>query len=299
MSRRATGIALAFATSCISGVSIWVNSHAVTRFGDATVYTTAKNALAGLILISLALFPSHRSVDPTEARMPRRRWPLLLVIATIGGSVPFVLFFEGLARAEATQAAFIQKTLVVWVALIVIPLRRERIGPAHLAAIAFVIAGQVALAGSAGTVAFGTGEAMILAATLLWAVEVVVAKRLLDSVAIRTLAVARMGLGSILLVCWVAISGRGGELVHLTANEWSWAILTGVLLSAYVATWYGALSRAQAVDVTAVLVFGAAVTAVLSRAADGVAFDGLGVVLVCIGAALAAIAGRRTSLRTA
>ena len=29
-------------------------------------------------------------------------------VAVIGGSVPFVLFFEGLARAEATQAAFIQ-----------------------------------------------------------------------------------------------------------------------------------------------------------------------------------------------
>ena len=111
MSRRATGIALAFVTACISGVSIWVNSHAVTRFGDATVYTTAKNAVAGLVLLSLALLSCYPPREPRALPTRRRQWPALLAIAVIGGSVPFVLFFEGLARAEATQAAFIQKTL--------------------------------------------------------------------------------------------------------------------------------------------------------------------------------------------
>jgi drug/metabolite transporter (DMT)-like permease len=135
--------------------------------------------------------------------------------------------------------------------------------------------------------------------TLLWAVEVVLAKRLLESIPVRTLAAARMALGTVVLICWVAISGRGGELLHLTANEWTWAILTGLLLSAYVATWYGALARAQAVDVTAVLVFGAVVTAVVARAADGIAFDASGAILVTIGAALAAVAGLQQRIRSA
>ena len=59
----------------------------------------------------------------------------------IGGSVPFVLFFEGLARAEATQAAFIQKTLVIWVALLAVPLLRERFRTPHALAIVLLIAG--------------------------------------------------------------------------------------------------------------------------------------------------------------
>ena len=298
MSRRAAGIALAFVTACISGVAIWVNSHAVTRFGDATVYTTAKNAVAGLVLLAFALPLAQRSPAPRMSA-PKRRWPALLAIALIGGSIPFVLFFEGLARAEATQAAFIQKTLVVWVALLAVPLRGERLGIAHVLAIAFVIAGQVALAGDAGTVVFGTGEAMILAATLLWAVEVIVAKRLLDDTSFGTLAVARMGLGTIVLLAWVAASGRGDELMHLTAQQWGWALLTGLLLSGYVATWYAALARAQAVDVTAVLVFGAVITAVLAHAADGATFDVTGVVLVTLGALLAALASRSPRLRTA
>jgi drug/metabolite transporter (DMT)-like permease len=299
MSRRATGIALAFVTACVSGVSVWVNSHAVTRFGDATVYTTAKNAVAGLVLLSLALPVLLPPREPRALPVRRRQWFGLLAIAAIGGSIPFVLFFEGLARADATQAAFIHKTLVVWVALLAVPLLSERLGPLHYAAIALVIAGQAVLAGDAGTVAFGAGEAMILAATLLWAVEVILAKRLLDTIAVRTLALARMGVGTLILVCWIVLSGRASDLVNLTADQWGWAALTGLLLSAYVATWYGALARAQAVDVTAVLVFGAVVTAVIARATDGVSFDGLGVVLVSIGAVLAALAGRRSRIRPA
>jgi drug/metabolite transporter (DMT)-like permease len=299
MSRRAMGIALAFVTACVSGVSIWVNSHGVTRFSDATVYTTAKNAVAGLFLLTLALALASGQRTSKAAPARPRRFAALLAIATIGGSVPFVLFFEGLSRAEATQASFIQKTLVVWVALIAVPLRREQLGPAHLAAIAFVIVGQAVLAGDAGAVVFGTGEAMILAATLLWAVEVILAKQLLDAIPVRTLALARMGLGTLILVFWLVVSGRSGDLVHLTADQWGWALLTGAFLSAYVATWYGALARAQAVDVTAVLVFGAVVTAVLSRAADGIAFDITGAALISIGASLAALAAWRPRLRTA
>ena len=124
----------------------------------------------------------------------------LLAVATIGGSVPFVLFFEGLARAEAPQAAFIHKTLVVWVALLAVPLLHERIGVPHVAAIALLVAGQAWLVGEVGTVTFGAGEAMILGATVLWACEVILVKRLLVAVSPRALAAARMGFGTVLLV---------------------------------------------------------------------------------------------------
>ena len=77
-------------------------------------------------------------------------------VAVVGGSVPFVLFFEGLARAEATQAAFIQKTLVVWVALLAVPLLHERLGLARTSPRSRCsLAGQAWLAGDAGTVASG------------------------------------------------------------------------------------------------------------------------------------------------
>ena len=218
----------------------------------------------------------------------QRHWLALALLACIGGSIPFVLFFEGLARATATQAAFIQKTLVVWVALLAVPLL-------HGAARAAARRGDRGCSwparrgslGEPGVVTFGVGEAMILAATLLWAVEVVLVKRFLAPLEPRTLAAARMALGAVVLAAWVAVSGRTGDLLGLDASQWGWALLTGALLTAYVATWYAALARAQAVDVTAVLVFGVVVTAALAGVYDGAPIDAVGVVLITLGALLA------------
>ena len=292
LSRRGVGIALAFATSVVSGVAVYVNAHGVSRFDDATVYTTAKNAVAGILLLFLAL-PVVRARKRSERRATKRQLLGVVTLAAIGGSVPFVLFFEGLSRATATQAAFIHKTLVIWVALLAVPLLREKLGPPHVLAIALVVGGQAWLAGGPGTVAFGSGEAMVLAATLLWAVEVIVVKRLVTDLEPRMLAAGRMALGATLLVIWVALSGRASDIASLDAHQWGWALLTGLLLTAYVVTWYEALARAQAVDVTAVLVFGAVVTALLAGAADGVPLDAFGLALVTAGVALAAVASGR------
>jgi drug/metabolite transporter (DMT)-like permease len=298
MRTRTIGIGLAFMTALVSGVSIWVNSHAVKHFGDATVYTTAKNGVAGLLLLALVVsFPGRaRETRVTRPATPGH-WLALLAVAVIGGSVPFVLFFEGLARAQATQASFIQKTMIVWVALLAVPLLRERFRWPHALAICLLIAGQAWIAGSAGRVVFGSGEAMILAATLLWAAEVVLVKRLLPTLSTRTLATARMGLGTLILIGWVAATGKAGQLTGLGADEWRWVLLTGLLLSAYVATWYAALARAQAIDVTAVLACGAVVTALLARGVDGAPVSATGTILVVAGAAVIAAAALRKPTR--
>jgi uncharacterized membrane protein len=102
-----------------------------------------------------------------------------------------------------------------------------------------------------------------------------------------------MGFGAALLLAWVAVSGRWSGLTGLGAEQWRWILLTGLLLTAYVATWYAALARAQAIDVTAVLVFGAFVTAALSGAIDGKAVNATGMALVAAGAVVAAAAALR------
>jgi drug/metabolite transporter (DMT)-like permease len=291
MTTRATGVALAFVTAVISGISIWVNGRAVRHFGDATAYTTAKNAVAAVLLILIFLAASRGAAEIRS--LTPRRWLALVVLGVVGGSVPFVLFFEGLARAQATQASFIQKTLVVWVALLAVPLLHERFGVPHALAIVLLIAGQAWLVGDAGKVVFGEGEAMILAATLLWAVEVVYVKWLLRGLSPALLAAARMGFGAVLLIAWVAVSGRWHTLTSFDAEQWRWVLLTGLLLTAYVATWYGALARAQAIDVTAVLVFGALITALLSGTVDGKAVSALGLALIAAGSAVISVAALR------
>lgn len=288
---RGWGVALAFMTACISGVAVYLNGFAVAAFADATVYTTVKNGVAAaIILAALAAAAAGQRPEPRVASRSGRAG--LLTVAVVGGSVPFVLFFEGLARASATEAAFIHKTLIVWVALLAVAFLGERLGRWHLAAIVLLVAGQAAVAGDLLTIRLGDGELMIFAATLLWAVEFVLAKRLLRTVGSLTLGGARLGFGLLVLVAWLAVTGRADEVLALSGRQWAWALLTGAILAGFVASWYAALARAQAVDVTAVLVFAAVITAALAGAFEGVVPAGtvaLGLVLIGLGAGVAAV----------
>jgi drug/metabolite transporter (DMT)-like permease len=293
--RTGRGLTLAFAAAGISGLAVFINTYGVRAVRDATVYTTAKNLVAALALVvfaALALL-GRRPVVPRAGRQLTG----LGAIAVIGGSVPFVLFFEGLARASSTHAAFVQKTLVVWVAALAVPLLGERLHAAHLAAMALIVCGLVVLDGGLRGLRFGDGELLILAATLLWAVEVVLAKRLLRDVAPATVSVARMGVGVVLLLGWLAVTGRFGGLGHLGGRGWLWSVATGVVLAAYVATWFTALSLAPAVDVTAVLAVGAVITALLGYAVKGTALPSTaGLVLLLAGAVVVAAARLRPAV---
>lgn len=305
----AKGMLFGLGAAGLSGVAVFVNSYGVRAFGDATAYTTAKNAVAGLVLLAVVaplLAARSRGSRSHVLTRPctRAQWAGLAVLSVVGGSVPFVLFFEGLARITSgpVQAQFINKTLVVWVAVLAVIALRERVGALQLAAVAVLVTGQVVLSGGGSAlvrVSFGPGEYLILAATLLWAVEVVLAKWLMRSLSSWTVALARMGGGSVLLIAWVGVTGKAGLLVHMSGEQWKWVLVTGVLLAAYVATWLAGLALAPAVSVTAVLVAAVPVTAVLSAVVDHAALapqlDGLS--LVAAGAALAVIAAlapRRT-----
>jgi drug/metabolite transporter (DMT)-like permease len=297
---RRTGLLLALATACISGVAVFLNSYGVKAVGNPTVYTTAKNLVAAVILIAVATLGRSAGARLTRPA-GRRQWAGLLAVGIIGGSVPFVLFFEGLSRASSTQAAFLHKTLVLWVAILAITFLKERLRVWHWVAIGLLIVGQAGLAGGV-TTSLASGEAMIFLATLLWAVEVIVAKRLLGALSSWTLGCARMGFGSVALIAWVVLKGDAAVLASLPAAGWGWALLTGLILAGYVGTWFAALARAQAVDVTAVLVLAAPLTAALNAVGKGTAIApqaGWLALLVAGGALIAWTAWRRPELEAA
>ena len=263
------GVMLALATAAISGLSIYINSFGVKLVPDAAVYTTAKNGVAAVILVGLAL--ALGAARETRALDTRHRTGLL-AIAIIGGSIPFVLFFSGLAMATAPTAAFIQKTLFIWVALMAVPILGERLGFIQIGALGVLLAGQALVAPPTG-MGWGAGETMIAAATLLWSVEVILAKRLLVGVSAPLLGAARMGLGVVILIGYLAVSGRLGGLGAISGAALGWVLVTGLLLAGYVATWFGALREAPATIVTSILVAGAVVTGVLSALSNGTTPD--------------------------
>lgn len=287
------GALLALGTAAISGLAVYLNAFGVKLVSDAAVYTTAKNGVAAIILVGLALATG----TGREARvLDGRRRLGLVAIAVIGGSIPFVLFFSGLAIATAPTAAFIHKTMFVWVAVLAVPLLGERIGIIQIAGLGVLLAGLVLVAPPTG-MGWGVGETMIAAATLLWSAEVILAKRLLVGISVSLLGATRMGLGVVILVAYLAFSGRLGGLGGISAEAWLWIVVTGGLLAGYVATWFAALREAKASAVTSVLVAAAVVTGVLSAASKGSAPDpvvvgGYLLMVVAVALVIAASTGR-------
>jgi drug/metabolite transporter (DMT)-like permease len=261
------GIVLATLTALISGVSVFANGLIVKEFGDPVVLTGVRNAMVGAVLLAILL----GSGGLTEVRaLSTRRAGALLLIAVIGGSIPFILFFTGLAQASGPGAAFIHKTMFVWVSVLAVPFLGESLGMAQIAALGVLIVGTL-LVGPTGAVGPGPAEFLILAATMLWAVEVVIARRLLarEGVSVRLAATARMALGAVLILGFLGITGRLGAVAALTSGQLLLIAATGVLLLGYVTTWYAALQRAPASLVSSILVGGAIITAGLAVVRTG------------------------------
>jgi drug/metabolite transporter (DMT)-like permease len=295
-SLRRHGMMLAAATAVISGFAVFINGYGVRAWkgiADPTTYTTFKNLIAALVLMAIGIMATRRRSSEGLTR-PRSatQWFGLAAVAVVGGSVAFALFFTGLARASSAQAAFLHKTLLIWVGILAVGFLREKVQPMHVVAVVLLLGGQFVLVGGLNELSFGIGEAMILGATLLWSTEIIITKKLLRSMSSITVGVARMAGGAALLIMWGFVGGGLPAMGALGLAQLGWVFITGAVLAGYVGTWYAALARAPALDVTAVLVGGAVLTALLKYAVSGTALPpALGLGLVAVGSAVAVVAG--------
>lgn len=259
------GLLLALSAAIISGFAVFINSTAVKTAPSPLAFTTAKNLVAAILVAAiLSATAARKQIVPVMRGLKRPQWLALAYVGVVSGGVAFALFFQGLAGANATEAAFTQKSLIIWVVLLSVPFLHEKIGARQGVAIGLLIIGQILLAagvtGKPGTLgALG----LVLVATLMWSVEIIIVRRWLRPLPASLLATVRLGVGSVVLLVWLGAVGGISQLAGM-GSAWGWALVTGVILTGYVLTWFGGLRRAAAVDVTAILVLGAFITAVLS-----------------------------------
>jgi drug/metabolite transporter (DMT)-like permease len=147
--------------------------------------------------------------------------------------------------------------------------------------------GYAQLAGGVGFPAIGSGEALVLAATLCWSIEVLIVRSLLRrGVGEMLVGTSRMAGGIVILLGWALVRGAFGDLFTLSVTQWAWALLTGIFLTGYVVSWHHALARAPAVDVTAMLSMGAVLTALLDTGLRGAVLQPVGLALLVAGGVL-------------
>lgn len=254
--RYARGFKLALLTAGFSGVAVFLNSLTVKAVGDALVFTTIKNLGVALILALIL----RRKCNWQKLKAS---WRQLLLIGIIGGSLPFYLFFQGLLLVNPATGALIHKTLVFWVALWAIPFLKEKISPRQWLALAAIFSSNFIIGGLPQW-HWGRGEVMVLAATILWAAENIIAKKTLERVPADVVVGARMILGSLLLLLAAAAGGKLGLIFKLNPAQWLMTLVSIVMLYGYVVSWYRALKSAPVTLVATVLTLATIVTNLLS-----------------------------------
>ena len=262
LSNTSKGIRLAFLTALVSGISIFINKFAVGSIAPPLLFTATKNSYVGLIILGILLVSGKWRKFKDASRKDLGR---LALIGVVGGSIPFYLFFTGISMIPAINAAIIHKTLVLWVAILAVPFLGERINRVQGIAILLLFGGNLFVGGFTGF-KFALGELFVLGATLLWAVETIIAKKTLKNVDPDLLTFSRMGLGAFVLVgmSLVLVPDALTKAFSLDSTQWFWLIATAVALLAYVSTWYRALSKASAITVATVLVSSTLITNVLA-----------------------------------
>lgn len=261
-SKEVTGIQFALITALISGFSNFLNKYALMAVKPPIVFTSAKNLLVGFLIIAILILARKL---PKLKKLTKRELVYLILIGVIGGSIPFYLFFTGLSQIPAINASLIHKTLVVWVAILAIPVLKEKLNRIQMTGVLLLFGSNVFIGGFKGF-QFTNGEIMVLSATIFWAIENILAKKILPSVDPDILVGARMGFGSLILVVASLIVAPKAmlSLTSPTPDQAFWLILTAVLLLGYVMSWYRALKFASAITVTSVLVVATVVTNILS-----------------------------------
>lgn len=255
--RYAKGFRLALITAGFSGVAVFLNSLTVKAVGDALVFTTVKN-LGVALIIGLILLRQKINWSVIRAN-----GVTLLLIGVIGGSLPFYLFFKGLTLTNPATGALIHKTLIFWVALWAVPFLKEKISTKQLLALGLIF-GSNFIIGGLPPLKWGRGESMILAATILWAIENIIAKVALKRLAVEVVVGARMILGSLILLAAVIGSGKLELIFKLNGAQWLMTLASIGLLTGYVMTWYRALKLAPVTLVATVLTLATIITNILS-----------------------------------
>jgi drug/metabolite transporter (DMT)-like permease len=101
----------------------------------------------------------------------------------------------------------------------------------------------------------------VLIATIFWAVENTISKRLLFTIEPRILAFGRMFFGSLFIMVYMLVAGIS---FGITMPQLSWILLSSAFLLLYLITWYSGLKEIKVTTATAILLLGSPITTLLS-----------------------------------
>lgn len=274
------GLLLVLGTALISGTVVFISKIGVTVI-NPYIFAGLKNIIVALVVVGWLLMLKDWQLLRS---LNKKQWLLLLGVGLIGGSIPFLLYFKGLSLTTPVQAAFIHKTLFIYVAVLAVVFLKEKISRG------FLIGGLLLLLGNILLLRiiphqFGWGDFFILIATLFWASENVLSKYLLKELPSRIVIWGRMFFGSIFIILFWLMTGQAHLAASLNIQQIGWVLITSVFLFGYLATWYTGLKYLKVSVAATILLLASPITTLLSLLFLGqilVLSQVLGIVLITL-----------------
>lgn len=255
------GILFSLITAAISGISIFYNKLVIVKGIDPLVFNIIKNGGVALILSGLMLSKSKKQLSGLI--QDKKTLSKLALIGLIGGSIPFMLYFEGLRQVSAINANLIHKSMFIFVAMMALPFLGEKLNIWQIAGYFLVVFSNFLIGGFSGFKLSG-GEGLILLATLFWAVENIIAKITLKKAESLTVAWGRMFFGALILILVAVFKGKISLLTNLQMEQAIPVFTSIILLALYVVSWYQAMKLAPVTLVSSVLILATPLTNLLS-----------------------------------
>jgi drug/metabolite transporter (DMT)-like permease len=263
MNKETKGIVLALLAAVVSGIAIPVNKLFIVTL-DPTVFTAVRAVIIGIAFLAISTFQSKSS----KRKFKSVPWTYLLSIAVIGGALAFLLYFNGLELTTAGRAAFLQKTLPLYVAVLAFLFLREKMTKKMACALVAMMVGTLMIYFTQIAPATlwsnpSLGDMLVIAATVLWAIEAVIAKKaMLIGETNFVVSFARMFFGGLILFGFVVVFGKLGVLMALSAQQWVNIFISTAILFAYVLFWYWSMKFINVTKATTLLLLAPVISTV-------------------------------------
>jgi len=274
MDKELTGTIFALLTALISGFSIVANKIFVVGI-DATVFTSVRARFIGLAFLAIIYFTSGRRTDKFVSSFRKADWRYMIAIAVIGGSFAFLMFFSGLQLTTSGRAAFIHKTLPIYVAVFAYWFLKEKITEKQTYALIIMLLGTVLIFGARIDPATlwmnpALGDFLILGATILWAAENVIARKaMVEGDTNWIVSFSRMFIGALILFGVAGVTGKAAMLLALTPLQIMNIAISTSILFGYVFCWYYSIRYINVSKAAAILLLAPVVSLALGAAVLG------------------------------
>lgn len=264
MGKEALGTSLAVLTAIISGFAIFANKLFIVDL-DPTIFTAVRAMIIGGLFFIIAMVHSRVSKRSFKT-VP---WKYLLAIGMIGGGLAFLLFFTGLKLTTGGRAAFLHKTLPLYVTILAVIFLKERISRNQLIALVLMFVGTVTLySASINPADLWTnpqlGDALIILATLFWGVENVIARKaMLLKETNFIVTFGRMFFGALFLFGAVLLLGKWDLLFALQPHQVMNLLASTAILFGFVLTYYASLKYINVSKAATILLLAPVITLLL------------------------------------